>query len=829
MFGLSGKQLTYIVAFLVVLTTILLLLLFVFSDSGDGNIDTAINVDDGEVIDGVVEEEENPSFIRGLINNLTGDNLEEATPDGDTEIENSGLVLPLDDGTGGVVPSAPTPVSQPQSFGDSFVERRTFEITTNRSSASSIPELPPPPTFDIGISNVTTTTPINNTVRETNREVTENKKEESSSKSVASSKPSGSNSIDWSDVLIDAAAFTTACLVSGFDFKPNLTEVTVGNTKKCALDTAVVELSKTIFLSLSQQYISWAEGGFQGKPLFVDDPKRFWERIANEETGRILDEGGFGFLCSADSIIDIGAQIELAQVNIETPPPRCTLDDYTANVRNLIHNPISVDLDTVYTDTYSFTTHDPSYYPLSNRAPIAAGATVNIDKIIERDAEVADKVNAYTRIGDAFIATANVQADIGTITQRESVESPTDKSVIAPRNCVKLPDGGEHCEQTESAANIEKDTYYLSRGNVRRLENADDFKDILGGILSASIDGLLRKAKGEFNDTSDILDDSINERERAQRTRYFPETIRGQVPELKRLTQTSEDAKNLVNYFQNANNFKFVVNNEEVDIPLDEKARILNNAGISSSLIPRTQRWYRGEIQKQLDLIDKILEETYAVYSDFAVEENPKRNQNISLKEFQNTNASSNSDFLPYAPLYISSETHRKMTTDDAFKMFVGKGGSKGYVCNNFYGLEYRYVDKNNKTYFRVRCNLISINELATEIRENAKQDETIGDVSVLMKEIINQIATNEHSWEDGEGTKFDGYLVPRLPSITSTYINRADGDAYNALSLILFGSESTQQYDFNDEIDSRNRKGIGDSLKRVYETSFEEKLERRI
>lgn len=48
---------------------------------------------------------------------------------------------------------------------------------------------------------------------------------------------------------------------------------------------------------LGQATVDWINGGFQGNPIFVDDPERFFRDIADIEAGKFIQSIGGGFLC----------------------------------------------------------------------------------------------------------------------------------------------------------------------------------------------------------------------------------------------------------------------------------------------------------------------------------------------------------------------------------------------------------------------------------------------------------------------------------------------------------------------------------------------------
>lgn len=69
-------------------------------------------------------------------------------------------------------------------------------------------------------------------------------------------------------------------------------------------------LANSLIESITTDTINWINGGFQGNPVFIDDPAGYFANIADVQAGQFLNELSGGFLCSP--IQDI-VRVNLAQ------------------------------------------------------------------------------------------------------------------------------------------------------------------------------------------------------------------------------------------------------------------------------------------------------------------------------------------------------------------------------------------------------------------------------------------------------------------------------------------------------------------------------------
>lgn len=94
-------------------------------------------------------------------------------------------------------------------------------------------------------------------------------------------------------------------------------------------------LANILISEIADSIIRWANSGFRGSPSFVQDLGGFMRGIADRELGKILEEMGYGFLCSAFKL-DVQLQLALSFEKRRDYDPQCTLSDMVGNVEEFL-------------------------------------------------------------------------------------------------------------------------------------------------------------------------------------------------------------------------------------------------------------------------------------------------------------------------------------------------------------------------------------------------------------------------------------------------------------------------------------------------------------
>ncbi|MEI6304499.1 MAG: hypothetical protein WCP09_00565, partial [Candidatus Taylorbacteria bacterium] len=114
--------------------------------------------------------------------------------------------------------------------------------------------------------------------------------------------------------------------------------------KECSLDGLAWAVGADLLRSMSDSVIQWINGGFDGKPAFMQNPQAFFMDQADQLTGAfIAGDGPLQGLCGS---FGLDIKLSLAQGQAHTPRERytCTLSSIIQNASNA-HISMSVDSD----------------------------------------------------------------------------------------------------------------------------------------------------------------------------------------------------------------------------------------------------------------------------------------------------------------------------------------------------------------------------------------------------------------------------------------------------------------------------------------------------
>jgi hypothetical protein len=82
------------------------------------------------------------------------------------------------------------------------------------------------------------------------------------------------------------------------------------STKETSLDSVAFCLANSTIEAILNGTIQWVNSGFDGNPVFIDNPEKFFGDIADYEIGQVLNELSGGILCSQFDI-----EVRLALLN----------------------------------------------------------------------------------------------------------------------------------------------------------------------------------------------------------------------------------------------------------------------------------------------------------------------------------------------------------------------------------------------------------------------------------------------------------------------------------------------------------------------------------
>ncbi len=144
----------------------------------------------------------------------------------------------------------------------------------------------------------------------------------------------------------------------------------------CAVNEIIAEIGRAT--------IAWINSGFEGNPVFVDNPEQFFADIADIQAGNILNEISNGFLCSPIKNI---VRVNLAnRYNSSVAPygPQCSFTAISGNIDQFMSGETFS-----WQDWYSYT-QVPSNNPY--------GATIYGN--IELDSRIAQSIGIQSKLLD---------------------------------------------------------------------------------------------------------------------------------------------------------------------------------------------------------------------------------------------------------------------------------------------------------------------------------------------------------------------------------------------------------------------------------------------
>ncbi len=192
-----------------------------------------------------------------------------------------------------------------------------------------------------------------------------------------------------------------------------------------------------IIESIGAATVAWINGGFQGNPVFVDNPEQFFADIADQQAGAFLNELSNGFLCSP---IQSVVRVNLAQNYNNSVAPygqQCSFSGSTENMKQFMSG-----------DSFSWAEWN-SYTQTPQNNPF--GATIGGQ--IELDRRIAQSLGIQSNLldwGGGFLSSRDPQT--GKITSPGSV--------------------------------IEKQVNERLGSGQRRLEMADEFDEIVNALVN---------------------------------------------------------------------------------------------------------------------------------------------------------------------------------------------------------------------------------------------------------------------------------------------------------------------------------------------------------
>ena len=267
---------------------------------------------------------------------------------------------------------------------------------------------------------------------------------------------------------------------------PSLSSVStkdnLGGVKECGFDSISRGLGKAVLYRIVKEYISWASGGFQsGSPKFLAEPEEFAESFVNDEIGRALDVHGFGFLCNGGLRIDLPINLRYRALDIEAP--ECTLDDYKRNIETFKRDPLKISVNVEREKIKVF-----KEQLFGERITKIENQTKKLDAELRKLNDLEVEVNVFKELGerDRIIEKKEEEAKM-----RVNVPPIVDGDIAAGYQRV-CENGKCRLVTKHVAKSLEKETDNQNKSFLDRVNNADEFLEIIGIATEATIVGVIK-------------------------------------------------------------------------------------------------------------------------------------------------------------------------------------------------------------------------------------------------------------------------------------------------------------------------------------------------
>lgn len=224
------------------------------------------------------------------------------------------------------------------------------------------------------------------------------------------------------------------------------------DTKEFMLDCVARAVAQAVIQGMTQSLVGWINNGFQGAPLFLDNPLAFFASIEDDVTGALIEELGLGGLCSIS-----GPQIRLA---LELSGTRrtfnqrysCSLREAVSNISGIFNDFSHASLDD-FVDVYVYEQNNPFDLYLAAKE--------------ERDRRIGLQKNTYSDLlnwGDGFLP------------------------LIDATGRITLP-----------GKIIEEQLATTLGSEVRQLELADEINEVVAALVKALVNKVFSAAGGLLN------------------------------------------------------------------------------------------------------------------------------------------------------------------------------------------------------------------------------------------------------------------------------------------------------------------------------------------
>lgn len=260
-----------------------------------------------------------------------------------------------------------------------------------------------------------------------------------------------------------------------------------GKTIPISWDGIAIQVAKHVIERMVDSTVDWINNGFDGNPAYVTDPQQYFADIADGVAGEFIggEDSKLKFLCSP-----FKAQVKIAlhKSYTQTAPYQCRLTGVIANIDNFYN-----DFSQGGWEGWFAMTQDNANNPYGSYIE----AKIDLDSQIASALKIKENQLAWS---GGFLSrekcdAMTVPASISKSGVEECVDAtgkPVAKKIITPGRTI--------------ASGLEE----VLGTNVRQLELADEFDELIGALMGQLLQKTIFSAEGLFNTKHKVASASTN-------------------------------------------------------------------------------------------------------------------------------------------------------------------------------------------------------------------------------------------------------------------------------------------------------------------------------
>jgi hypothetical protein len=243
-----------------------------------------------------------------------------------------------------------------------------------------------------------------------------------------------------------------------------VTGVQVGAETQLSADGIALKIGKSIISTFTTSIVQWINSGFNGSPMFIEDPAKFFTGMADRVAGNFIEGTDLGFLCQPFKL-DVLLALNLNYSYSFRDRIGCTITDIINNTEGAIDG-VAADLKYLSAGNWLRMTQNPQ----NNIYGSHFMATIELESVLAFERE--SKQNELNQGGGFLSSRDCIQSDIETMECKEWGPIKTPGKVIEG--------------QLSQALGT----------TVTELQIADEFDEIINALLNQAMQKIVTSAAG---------------------------------------------------------------------------------------------------------------------------------------------------------------------------------------------------------------------------------------------------------------------------------------------------------------------------------------------